>query len=487
MNSGKRVGLFMGPILFLLILLLPRPADFPPEAHKVAAIAVLMAVWWITEAIPIPATSLLPLVLFPLLHVSSSAVAAAPYANHLIFLFLGGFLIAVTMERWELHRRVALQTIRFVGASPGRIILGFMIAAGFLSMWVSNTATTVMMVPIGMAVVQKARSEGEAGSFGTALMLAIAFAATIGGMATIIGTPPNTVMVAMVDKMYGQTITFAQWMAVGVPIAVIMMVACWIILTRIVFKMKGEIVPGGREIIMTELAGLGKMKKEEKVILIVGLCAVFAWIFHGFIHVTALKFLDDATIAMTAAVVLFMIPSDFKKGIFLLDWKTALKIPWGVIILFGGGLSLANGFIVSGLSKYIAFQFNRMDGISLGIVVIVIVLVTITLTEMTSNTATATLMIPIVGSVAVAMGFHPYVLILAVAICSSLAFMLPVATPPNAVAFGSGEITIPQMIKAGIWVDVVGVILTILVVLYVMPYFWGITASSVPAWASVVH
>jgi len=295
------------------------------------------------------------------------------------------------------------------------------------------------------------------------------------------------VMVAMVDKIYGQTITFAQWMAVGVPVAILMMAACWIILTRFVFKMEGEIVPGGREIITNELAELGKMKKEEKIIFAVGLCAVFAWVFHGFIHVSALKFLDDATIAMTAAMLLFVIPSDFKKGIFLLDWKTALKLPWGVIILFGGGLSLANGFIVSGLSKYIALQFNRLDGISLGIVVIMVVLVTITLTEMTSNTATATLMIPIVGSVAVALGYHPYVLILAVAISSSLAFMLPVATPPNAVAFGSGEITIPQMIKAGIWVDVVGVVLAILVVLYVMPHFWGINVSSIPTWAAAVH
>jgi solute carrier family 13 (sodium-dependent dicarboxylate transporter), member 2/3/5 len=487
MNLEKRVGLILGPVLFVLILVLPKPTGMSAEAARVAAVAVLMAVWWITEAIPIPATSLLPLMLFPLLRVSSSSVAAAPYANHLIFLFLGGFLMAVTMEKWDLHRRVALHTIRLVGTSPSKIILGFMIASGFLSMWVSNTATTMMMVPIGMAVIQRARSEGESSSFGTALMLSIAFAATIGGMATIIGTPPNTVMVAMVDKMYGQTITFAQWMAVGVPISTIMMIACWIILTRIAFKMKGDVVPGGREIIMNELAGLGKMKKEEKAIVLVGLIVAFTWIFHGFIHIAALKFLDDSVIAMVGAFALFLIPSDLRKGIFLLDWETALKVPWGVMLLFGGGLSLANGFIVSGLSKFIALQFNRMDGISLGIVVIAIALSTTTLTEMTSNTATATLMIPIVGSVAVALGFHPYVLILAVAIPSSLAFMLPVATPPNAVAFGSGEITIPQMMKAGIGVEVVGAIVTIIVVLYVMPYFWGISASNVPAWAAAVH
>lgn len=503
-GKGRMIGFFLGPIVFAIMLLIPAPEGMKVEAWRVAAVTALMAIWWITEAIPIPATSLLPIALFPFLGVMKSAAATTPYANHLIYLFMGGFFLAVTMERWNLHRRVALYTIRAVGTSPGRMIMGFMIATAFLSMWVSNTATTMMMVPIGLAVIQQATgfdsktlracaNTGPESNFGKCLMLGIAYAASMGGVATIIGTPPNTVMVGMVEKMFGVQIGFGQWMLFGVPLTVVMLAASWLLLTKLLFPMGNMRIAGGDQIIADEIDKLGPMSSEEKKIVIVGCCVATFWLARTFLKKVPFivglfpnyGFIADATIGIMGALVLFAIPTDFKKGEFLLDWKTAVKIPWDVILLFGGGLAIANGFAKTGLASFIAGQLGGLEGTSIVIFVAAVVLITIFLTEITSNTATATLLVPIMGSAAIAMGVHPFATIIGACVAASFAFMLPVATPPNAVVFGSGCISIKQMAKAGLWLNILGTILITAFVVYLLPVLWGVDLNVVPEWAVI--
>ncbi|MEF2230581.1 MAG: DASS family sodium-coupled anion symporter, partial [Pseudodesulfovibrio sp.] len=482
---------------------IPAPEGMKLEAWRVAAVTALMAIWWITEAIPIPATSLLPIALFPLLGIMKSAAATAPYADHLIYLFMGGFFLAVTMERWNLHRRVALYTIKAIGTSPAKMTLGFMVATAFLSMWVSNTATAMMMVPIGLAVIQQAtgftsdhlresgHNAGAQFNFGRGLMLGIAYAASIGGVATIIGTPPNTVMAGMVEKMFGVTIGFGQWMLFGVPLAAITLAVAWVLLTKVLFSTGDMELAGGAKIINEEVKKLGPMSSEEKKIVVVGCFMAAFWLSLGFLKKAAFVkavlphfgFTADATVGILGALILFCIPVNFKKSEFLLDWKTAVKIPWDVILLFGGGLAIANGFSKTGLAGFIASQLGALEGTSMLIFVGVVVLITIFLTEITSNTATATLLVPIMGSAAIAMSIHPFATIVAACVAASYAFMLPVATPPNAVVFGSGCITIKQMARAGLWLNIIGTLLITGFVVYILPLLWGVDLNTLPTWA----
>ncbi|WFS63139.1 DASS family sodium-coupled anion symporter [Pseudodesulfovibrio thermohalotolerans] len=504
-NKGKQIGFFLGPIVFVAMLLIPAPEGMKLEAWRVAAVTALMAIWWITEAIPIPATSLLPIAMFPLLGVMKSSASTAPYANHLIYLFMGGFFLAVTMERWNLHRRVALYTIKAIGTSPARMIMGFMVATAFLSMWVSNTATAMMMVPIGLAVIQQAtgydsdhlrdssNNVGPEFNFGRGLMLGIAYAASIGGVATIIGTPPNTVMVGMVEKMFGVQIGFGQWMLFGVPLSVVTLAVAWFLLCKFLYPTGGMKLAGGAKIIDDEVKKLGPMTSQEKKIVVVGCFVATFWLARGFLAKSSFvlgimphfKYIGDATIGILGALILFAIPVDFKKGKFLLDWKTAVKIPWDVILLFGGGLAIANGFAKTGLAAYIASQLGALEGTSMVVFVGAVVLIIIFLTEITSNTATATLLVPIMGSAAIAMGVHPYTTIIGACVAASFAFMLPVATPPNAVVFGSGCVTIKQMAKTGVWLNLVGTILITAFVVYILPSLWGIDLGVVPEWAVI--
>ena len=493
MNTAKRIGFFGGPVVFAAILLYPvlfaLPEGMTTEMFSVIAVIALMAIWWITEAIPIPATALLPIALFPTLGVMKSAASTTPYANHLIYLFIGGFFLAAAMEKWNLHKRIALFTIKMIGTGPERVILGFMVATAFLSMWVSNTATAMMMVPVGMAVISQVLSvlkdEGvELNSskfnFGTALMLGIAYAASIGGVGTIIGTPPNTVLVGVIETQYGQTIGFAQWMAFGVPLTVIFLALTWFLLVKVMLPPEISSIPGGAELINREYAKLGPMSKEEKLVLAAFVTVAVAWIVRGFMTTA---FIADTTIAMICAVSLFIIPSNFSKGEFLLDWQTAVKIPWGVVILFGGGLALTAGVASVGLAEWFTAQFTLLNGLALAVVIFLVVTAAIFLTEVTSNTATATLLIPAMGAIAVAMGVHPYGLMVAAGVATSYAFMLPVATPPNAVVFGSGQVTIAQMSKVGVWLNFAGIILITVFVLLFMQLIWGIDLNTVPDWA----
>ncbi|MBQ3034050.1 MAG: DASS family sodium-coupled anion symporter [Deferribacterales bacterium] len=490
-GTMKKVGLILGPALFLLLLAMTPPEGMQPEAMKVAAVTVLMAVWWITEAVPIPAASLLPIILYPALGIMKSAAATAPYANPTIYLFIGGFFVAVAMEKWNLHKRIALYTIRAVGASPSLMTLGFMISVGFMSMWVSNTACAMMMIPIGLAVVTQVTGKTSADilsgstskfemNFAKGLMLGIAYAASLGGVATLIGTPPNTIMVGMMDSMYGVKITFAQWLIIGVPMAIVMLAFTWLLLTKIMFPTGDLKLSGGRHIIQQEIERLGPMNKGEKMVMGVFVFVATAWIAGSFVKIS---YVDDTTIAILGTLIMFLLPVNLKKGEFVLDWKTAVKIPWDIVLLFGGGFAIANGFAKTGLANWISTQLTSLETLGiLGFVTIVTLLV-IFLTEVTSNTATATLMVPIMGSAAVALGVHPFATIISACVAASFAFMLPCATPPNAIVFSSGAIRIVDMVKAGLWLNFVGAAVIIVFVVYVLPIFWGVDLNVVPQWA----
>ena len=498
-TTRQRVGLFLGPLLFVIMFLVPTPSGMEPLAQKMAAVALLMATWWMTEAIPIPATSLLPITLFPLLGIMHTKKAAAPYASHLIFLFMGGFIIALAMQRWNLHRRIAMNIVRIVGFSPGRLIFGFMAATAVLSAFVSNTATTVMMMPIGLAIIQHVISEGkkegldksidfspEKFAFGLNLMLGIAYAASIGGIATLIGTPPNTVLAGYLTKTYGYEITFAKWMMVGVPLVVVMLPLCWLWLTKVANPMKLTKVPGGRDLISSELKAMGSMSSGERWTAIVFALTALGWIFRSSlgVHVFAdPKLVTDAAIAMTGALILFVIPINWRKNEFVMNWHWASKMPWGVLILFGGGLSMAGGFKVTNLANWIGSQVGLLEAAPVLVLIIAVATLIIFLTELTSNTATSAMVMPILSAVAIGLGQSPLLLIVPAAIAASCAFMLPVATPPNAIVFGSGYVTIPQMVKSGFGLNILGIILTVLLTyLVVMPVF-GIQIDVVPDWA----
>ena len=480
------IGLVLGLSLFALIVLLPPSAGLSADGQYVAAVAVLMATWWISEAIPIPATALLPIVLFPALGVMTTSEVTVSYGNHLIFLFMGGFFIAVTMEKWNLHKRLALHTIRLIGTGPNRIILGFMLATAFLSMWISNTATTMMMVPIAMAVIGQAAGLLEKTpantvdtrpghfNFGLALMFGIAYSASIGGVATLIGTPPNAILAGVVENTYGVTISFAAWMGFALPLSAVMLIISWIYLTRIGFRSEMDALPGGRQLIEQQLADLGPISRQERWVLVVFLTVAGAWIGRSVIDIPLFKTVQDSTIAIAGALALFLIPANLKRREFLLDWQTAVRIPWDIIILFGGGFALAHGFKESGLSEWLAGQLAFLDGAPPVALILAVALLVIFLTEVTSNTATATVLLPVMAAFAEAMQVHPYGLMIAAALAASFAFMLPVATPPNAIVFGTRYVSIPQMARAGIWLNLLGCLLITLFVTVVLPALWGI-------------
>ncbi len=487
--NRKRIGLFLGPLAFFAVFGLSEVQGLSAAGQSTAAVALLMAIWWITEAIPIPITALLPVVLFPLLGIADAKQTTANYAHHLIFLFLGGFWIAVTLERWNLHRRIALHTIRIVGTSPRRIVLGFMVATAALSMWLSNTATTMMMLPIGMAVLNRVAPRREPvsgdasdhGPFGIALMLGIAYAASIGGVATLIGTPPNAVLAGVLDKLYGFQMTFAGWFAFGLPLSVTMLLMAWWYLTRLSFARLPRGTGTGHEPIHNELMRLGPLSYQEKWVLAVFISVALAWIARGLLPPSMTAMVKDSTIAVAGAIALFLIPARDGKGGGLLNWSTAVTIPWDILLLFGGGFALADGFSSSGLAEWIAQQLQVLSGAGLVTVIAAVALLTLLLTEVTSNTATATMLLPIVASIASAAGLHPLGPMVAAALAASFAFMLPVATPPNAVVFASRCITIPKMARAGVWLNLLGFVMITLFVAYVLPWFWGLELNAIPA------
>ncbi|MBD1223172.1 SLC13 family permease [Virgibacillus halodenitrificans] len=489
-KPAPKIGLIAGPALFLLILLFFSPENLSKEGIAILASTSWIAVWWMTEAIPIPATSLLPIILFPLTGGLDIDTTTSSYGSDTIFLFMGGFMIALAMEKWNLHRRIALTIISIIGTNTERIILGFMVSTGFLSMWISNTATAMMMVPIGLAIIYQISDALEDGQsidtskenfgFGKAMMLSIAYSASLGGIATLIGTPPNAALAGVIKEMYGIELSFASWMLFGVPIAWGFIFIVWFYLVKIAYPLKVKQLPGGQSVIKEEKKKLGLPSFEEKAVFVVFILTAFAWITRSFILTAINPNISDAIIAMTAAIILFIIPAKNNKGDFLLDWQTAVKLPWGILLLFGGGLAIASGFTASGLSDWIGGQLNALQGINIFIVLLLVAALVIFLTEITSNTATANMMYPIMAALAVALGIHPYAVMIVAAVAASCAFMLPVATPPNAVVFGSGYLRIPDMAKAGFALNISGILLVTLAVYYLLPLVWGIDLTTIP-------
>lgn len=483
------IGGIAGPLLFILMLLSAPPEGLPLVGWRTAAATVLIATWWVTEVIPISATALLPLVLFPLLGIETMNGTAAPYAAPMIFLFLGGFIIALGMQRWGLHRRIALNIIRVIGTHPSGIIAGFMIASALLSMWVSNTATTMMMLPIGLSVIELARSSKENGvsekdsrAFGISLMLAIAYASSVGGVATLVGTPTNALVVAFLDQTYGFEISFVQWMMVGIPTMVLILPLTHIVLTRLAFPLKLKSLPGGREYIEAELVRLGRMSTPEKMVAAVfGLTATL-WVFQPLIS-SVLPGISDTGIAIFCALLLFLIPVNLKRGQFLMTWKYAEQLPWGVLILFGSGLTLAGAIQRSGLAEWIGGHFSGIGGWPVVLVVALMTTVIIFFTELASNSATAAAFLPILASVMIGIGENPLLVAIPVAIAASCAFMLPVATPPNAIVYGSGVMTIPQMARAGFLLNIGSIIVVTILTYTLVAYLFGIEIGVVPEWA----
>lgn len=493
-SSSKRIiAIIAGPLLFMVILLLPPAEGLTYEAQAVLAITAWIALWWITEAIPIPVTSLLPIILFPLTGALDIAKTTSSYGHKMIFLYMGGFIIALAIEKWNLHKRIALQTIYLVGRNADRIIFGFMLATWLLSMWISNTATTMMMLPIAVAVAKQfggvetdvhdlVGKEKMSASFGLPLMLGIAYAASIGGITTLIGTPTNAMLSAVVKDLFNQEIDFAKWMTIALPISIILLVICWVYLVKIVFPVSSNRDSGGYEQIKKELKSLGPLTSDEVKVIIVFLITAISWITRSFVLKRFIPNIDDTIIALFGTVLLFLIPSS-KKGERLMNWETARKLPWGILILFGGGLALAAGFQSSGLAAWLGGSLKSLDNVSFIILLFALSAMVNFLTEVTSNVATASILLPILASVAVVMGIHPYALMIAATLSASCAFMLPVATPPNAVVFSTGYITIGQMVKAGFFLNIISIVIIVLAMWFLLPLVWGIDPQVMPDFA----
>lgn len=484
----RRAALVLGPLILVGMIFAPAPEGLSDAAWYTAAVGLWMAIWWIAEAIPIAATALIPLVAFPLLGINPIRDAAAPYANPLIFLFLGGFMIAVALQRWNLHRRIALSIVRGVGLKPGSIIIGFILASAFLSMWVSNTATALMMLPIGLSLIDLAETRmEEAGRpkprhFGLVLVLSIAYACNIGGVGTLVGTPPNAFLAGFMLESYDVEIGFVQWMAVGVPIVILSLPIAYGLLTW-VYPLEIDRLPGGREVIVQKLRELGPMSDAERKVTAVFVVTALLWITRPLLT-DLVPGLSDAGIAIGAGLSLFLIPTKTESGARLLDWDHAESLPWGILILFGGGLSLASAIEGTGLAEWIGQGVSVFQGASTIFLLLFGVALIIFLTEITSNTATAAAFLPIYASVAIGMGENPFLLVVPAAIGASCAFMLPVATPPNAIVYGSGYLTIPEMSRAGLWLNLIFVVLITALAYLLIGLVFGVELGTVPAWAA---
>jgi solute carrier family 13 (sodium-dependent dicarboxylate transporter), member 2/3/5 len=543
----SRIGLWLGPVVFVSMLMFVDLDPSNPYATRMAAVVLLMAIWWISEAIPLSATALLPIVLFPALgimrgrelsaagQIESASInngfslsdfdiiypnVANQYMDWLILLFMGGFIIATAVEKWQLHKRIALHILRIIGGQPHRLVLGFMVATGFLSMWLSNTATALMMMPMGMSLIllyeeinRSIVAEGgivdhRAENFSLTLLLGIAYSASIGGFATLIGTPPNGVLVTQLSQLFPDApdITFASWMLFALPMSAIYMLIAWFVLTRFVFPLPSSTPFSGKEFIKNEIEKLGPMSIEEKRVTVVFVSFalllmtrkerlfgadvdIFGWSHYLDRFLTSIGsdpvgfMIDDGSVSIAVALTLFMIPAGKKIGGRLMDWEDAKRVPWGILILFGGGLAIAKGFSTSGLGEYVAGQLQLLLGDSSPLMIVMGTVGFITaFTEVSSNTATISLSLPIMASLSQAIQVHPLLLLIPTTLAASCAFMLPVSTPPNAIVYGSGRVPIMKMVIAGVWLDILSVILLTLFV-YTLGHLTFGVLGPFPDWA----
>ena len=474
--------------MFFLILILPTPEQMNIESKYVLACTAWVVVWWLSEAVPIAITSLMPLILFPMFSIAPVREVSSFYANPIIFLFVGGFIIALAMEKWNLHKRIALNIIKVTGTNQRQILLGFIFATGGLSMWISNTATTMMMLPIALSIISQLEkilessklADSSGGNFGKAIVISIAFAASIGGMATIIGSPTNLILVEGVRQLYGYEIPFDLWFFVGFPLVLVLLGILWWHFSYNVFKLSKEQVQGASTVVENELKGLGKMSQEEKAVaLIFGLVAI-AWIFRPPLLSPIFPAINDTMIALIGAVCLFLIPSKQTRGQFLMDWSYAKRLPWSVILLFGGAFAVAGSFSSSGLTIWLGGRMTALEVLPYFLILLAVVAFVNYLTELTQNMATCTLMIPVLAALSSSIGVHPLGLMTGMTIAASCAFMMPIATAPNAIIFGSGQIKMKDMFRAGFMLNLFSIILITLFIYYLLPIVWNIDLTSFP-------
>ena len=473
------IGLVLGPVLFCMIFFTVAPGLLSEKSIVVLALGAWMVTWWATEAMPIPVSALLPMVVFPLMGVSTVKEASAPYGDPVIFLFMGGFILALGLERHNLHQRIALSLIRLTGTSGNGIILGFMLSTALISMWISNTATAIMMLPIAASVTSLlAKETGQENDprfkkFATGLMLSIAYAASIGGMATIIGTPPNVVMVGYMKRFYNLDVSFTSWMIVGVPLMIMSLTACYLLITRVLFRNHLPSIEGSKELIHRKLQALGKLTLEEKLVLAVFSVTCFFWIFRQNLNILIGKnLLDDTTIAMAGGMLMFLLPVNLKNQKFLLDWSDMKELPWGILLLFGGGLCLADGMEKSGLVQIVGNHFSQQQGISTGLLIFSLTAISMGLTELMSNVALVTIFIPVVFGVADGFHINPIWLAMPVTYAASCAFMMPISTPPNAVLFASGYIKMKDMIRTGVLLNLCCLVIITVLALTVIQWIF---------------
>lgn len=470
----KLLLLILGPVAFVLMLCLPAPSLFTPEAWRVMAMTTWMLIWWISEATSLAVTALIPMICLPMLRVPglNLEAAAVPYGDPIVFLFMGGFMIALAMEKWGLHRRIALNIVRLTGTDANGIILGFMLATAFMSMWISNTATTVMMLPIALSVINLLTENNsdyspvQTRNFALCMMLGIAYAATLGGMATLVGTPPNLVFTGYMQKTFGYEVSFAKWMIFSFPIALFLILFGYFLMVKLLFPNRLGKFHNAAEVIENEVASLGKMSQGERRTLIIFILTALFWMFRAFIS-KILPGISDTGIALMAAISLFVIPMN-REGLTALEWRDTEKLPWGILLLFGGGLSLANGLETTGIINIVGQQFAGDGGYGFWVMV-ALAAVTVFISEAMSNVALVTILLPVVGGVAVAAGINPIVLCIPVTLAASCGFMLPMATPPNAIAFASGHLRIADMVKAGWWLDLASIFVVALAAKLLLP------------------
>lgn len=464
---SSRIFLVGGPLLLLLTLVLSPPtAQMSQAAWMVTGLMAWMVLWWITEVVPIPVTSLLPMIFIPLLGIDKLDAATSPYAHPLIFLFFGGFFLSIAMEKTNLHQRIALKALSLVGTSPGLQIAALMAVTAFLSMWMSNTATAVMMLPIGLSMIAMANTTAQ-DQFGKAILLAIAYSASIGGIATLIGTPPNALLAGYLSKSYGIQISFADWMVLGVPLALTMLIACWIWLTQFHFRLPKT--ASAQQDSSAQPTALGSMSRSQRLVLTVFALAALSWISQQWLVKWTGLPISDTVIAVCAATVLFLLPGEKDSGVALLEWKDSQHVPWGVLLLFGAGLSMADQIQKTGVAELLAQQLQLLDAVPPILLLVAVTSLIIFLTEVTSNTATAAAFLPLLGPVAVAMELSPLYLVVPAALAASFAFMLPVATPPNAIVFASGKLQIKDMVRAGLVLNLIGIVAISLFSLWLGP------------------
>ncbi|OWW26126.1 anion transporter [Zobellia sp. OII3] len=473
MEPSKKAGLFLGPILFFIIRFLPF--DLVSEkGDAVIAVAIWMVVWWITEAVSISVTALLPLLLFPFLKIMDIGEVGANYGSPIIFLFFGGFVLALALEKVNLHKRIALNIIKITGTTPNKVVLGFMIATASLSMWISNTATTVVMLPIAMSVIGLLVNDADGftksdRNFALSVMLGIAFSANAGGVATVIGTPPNSVMIGLLENEYNIEISFLKWMVIGVPFSALMIWISYMVLVKWMYPNRDLVFSASKNVINDELKKLGPMGGKEKMVLAIFGVTVFLWIFRTVINgiFPALK-LNDTMISIMAAIAMFAIPYDIKKGDFIIVWKDTQKLAWGILILFGGGLALAKGMSISGIVDVVSGAIGNSH-ISVLFTAILLITLMLFMTELMSNVALIAVLAPVVAGIAIGLDIPILYLLIPVTIASSCAFMLPMATPPNAIVFASGYVKVNEMARVGIILNIIAVMLLVLMFQFVVP------------------